>query len=330
MSKLFRLIPCLLLLSGICFFPVTSVFADGENDTDQNEIDISISPKDTLFDISNMKPGDWAPRTITVKNSGSKDFVYQMQLQNSGDKKLFNELLLEIKAADKELYQGRLAAFKSLTTRKLTSGTEENLDITIRFPEYLGNDFQGLASAFVLTFTAEGRDYPGNGGSDNPGDGGSDNPTDGGGDNPTDGGGDNPTDGGSDNPADGGSDSPANGGSDNPADGESDNPADGGSDSPANGGSDNPGDGESDNPANGGSDNPADGGSDNPGDEGSDSPAVQVTIPGQINSGGPTSAGFSLPATSTNIFNLMLFGSVLVTGGIVLMIIRHYRRMKMA
>jgi len=37
-----------------------------------------------------------------------------------------------------------------------------------------------------------------------------------------------------------------------------------------------------------------------------------------------------LPATSTNIFNLMLFGSVLVTGGIVLMIIRHYRRMKMA
>jgi len=322
MSKLFRLIPCLLLLSGICFFPITSVFADGKNDTDKNEINISISPKDTLFDISNMKPGDWAPRTITVKNSGSKDFVYQMQLQNSGDKKLFNELLLEIKAADKELYQGKIAAFKSLPTRKLISGSEENLDITIRFPEHLGNDFQGLTSAFVLTFTAEGRDNPGNGGSDNPGDGGSDNPGNGGGD--------NPSDGGSDNPADGESDNPADGGSDNPADGESDNPADGESENPADGESENPADGESDNPANGGSDNPADGGSDNPGDEGSDSPAVQVTIPGQINSGGPTSAGFSLPATSTNIFNLMLFGSVLVTGGIVLMIIRHYRRMKMA
>jgi LPXTG-motif cell wall-anchored protein len=218
MSKLFRLIPLLLLICGVCFFPVTSVFADGEDDTAKNDIDIILSPKDTLFDISNMKPGDWAPRTITVKNSGNKDFVYQMQIQNSGEEKLFNELLLEIKAGDKELYQGKLAAFKSLSERKLTSGTEENLDITIRFPEHLGNDFQGLMSAFVFSFSVEGKE----------------------------------------------------------------------------------------------------------------STADQVITVAQINSGGPTSAGFSLPNTSTNIFNLMLVGAVLVAGGIVLMIIRHYRRMKIA
>ena len=158
MSKLFRLLPFLLLISGICFFPVTSAFADDENDTEKNDIDISISPKDDLFAISNMKPGDWAPRTITVENSGSTDFDYQMQLENSGEEKLFNELLLEIKANDKELYQGKLAAFKSLPARKLTSGSGENLDITIRFPEHLGNDFQGLTSAFVFTFSAEGKD----------------------------------------------------------------------------------------------------------------------------------------------------------------------------
>ena len=64
--------------------------------------------------------------------------------------------------------------------------------------------------------------------------------------------------------------------------------------------------------------------------EGKDSTAVQAMTKGQIDSGGPTSAGFILPATSTNIFNLMLVGSVLVAGGIVLMIIRHYRRMKLA
>ncbi|QNK87533.1 hypothetical protein H7992_20495 [Sporosarcina sp. resist] len=298
MSKLFRLFPVLLLISGICFFPMTSVLADGEDNMGNADIDISISPNDTLFDISNMKPGDWAPRTITVKNLGSKDFAYQMQLENSGEKKLFNELLLEIKADDKELYQGKLAAFKSLPARKLTRGSGENLDITIRFPEHLGNDFQGLGAAFVFTFTAEGRDNPGNGGGDNPGGEGSDNPTEGG----------------SDNPAEGGSDNPANGGSDNPAEEGSDNPAEGGSD----------------NPAEEGSDNPAEGGSDNPAEGGSDSPAVQVTIPGQIDSGVPTTAGFNLPATSTNIFNLMLVGSVLVAGGIVLMIIRHYRRMKIA
>ena len=290
MSKLFRVFPILLLISGICFFPVTSVFADGEDNAGKDDIDISISPNDTLFEISNMKPGDWAPRTITVKNLGSKDFAYQMQLENSGEKKLFNELLLEIKVDDKELYQGKLAAFKSLPARKLTRGSGENLDITIRFPEHLGNDFQGLGAAFVFTFTAEGRDNPGNGGGDNPGGEGSDNPTEGGSDNPTEGGSDNPAEGGNDNPTEGGSDNPTEGGSDNPAEGGSDNPAEGGS----------------------------------------DSPAVQVTIPGQIDSGVPTTAGFNLPATSTNIFNLMLVGSVLVAGGIVLMIIRHYRRMKIA
>lgn len=219
MIKFFRLFPFLLLFSGICLYPEASVFANGENDKAENAIEISISPKDNLFDISNMKPGDWAPRTITVQNSGSTDFVYNMQLQNSGEKKLFNELLLEISAGDKELYQGKLAALESLPERKLTSSSKENLDITIRFPEHLGNDFQGLKSTFVFSFTAEG----------------------------------------------------------------------------------------------------------------TDSTAVQAMIKGQVASSsiGPTSAGFSLPSTSTNIFNLMLFGTLLVAGGIVI-IIRHYKRIKMA
>jgi len=218
MSKQFRLFSCLLLIGGICFSPISSVSADGENGTDNNDIGLSISPKDSLFDISNMKPGDWASRTITVENSGSKDFAYQMQLQNNGEKKLYNELLLEIKAGDNELYQGKLAAFKSLPTRTLTSGTEDNLAITIRFPEQLGNDFQGLNSAFVFTFTAEGKH----------------------------------------------------------------------------------------------------------------STPVQAMILGQIDSGGLKTAGFSLPTSSTNLFDLMLFGTVLVASGIVLMIIRYYRRMKLA
>jgi len=218
MGKMIRFLPYLLLISGTFFFPVTSAFADGEEDADENEIDISISPKDALFDISGMKPGDWAYRTITVKNTGSKDFDYQVQIKNSGENKLFNELLLEVKAGDLELYEGKVAAFKSLPARKLISGSEENLDIKIRFPKHLGNDFQGLQSAFVITFSAEGKNGA----------------------------------------------------------------------------------------------------------------AVQSMTVAQIDSGGPTSAGLNLPNTSTNIFNLMLVGALSVASGIVLMIIRHYRRMKIA
>lgn len=158
MKKLFQILPLLLLFSWVSLSPITSVYAEGEDDTEVKEIDISITPTDTLFEVSNMKPGDWAPRTITVKNIGSKDFEYQMQLQNSGDEKLFNELLLEIKAGDEELYQDKLANFKSLPIRKLTTGNEENLEVTIRFPEHLGNEFQGLHASFDFIFTAEGND----------------------------------------------------------------------------------------------------------------------------------------------------------------------------
>jgi len=217
MIKLFRPFTFLLLISAISFYPALSVFADGEKEVNNNEIEISLSPNDTLFDISNMKPGDWAPRPITVKNSGNNDFDYHMEVQNQGDNKLFNELLLEVKAGEKELYQGNLAEFKSMPARKIINGNEEILDFTIRFPEHLGNDFQGVQSEFVFTFTAEGKD----------------------------------------------------------------------------------------------------------------SLPVQAKTQALIDSGNPALAGFSLPATSTNIFNLMLIGSVFVLGGFVLMVVRRFKRMKL-
>lgn len=218
MIKLFRYFPILLLSSIICLFPTTSAIADEKNATDKKEVNISLSPKDTLFDISNMKPGDWAPRTITVQNTGSKDFVYRMQVRNSGEEKLFNELLLEIKAGEIELYKGKMAAFTSLSERDLTSGGEENLDITIRFPEHLGNEYQGLNAGFVFDFTAEGINKV----------------------------------------------------------------------------------------------------------------AVHAMTKGMIDSGGIASSGFGLLGSPTKLFEWMLFGSVVVASGVVLMIIRHNRRMKWA
>lgn len=215
MIKLFRLFPFLLMISLMCLYPMTTVLADGENDKVDKELDISLSVTDSIFDISNMKPGDWAPRTIAVQNSGKAEFVYQMNLENLGNEKLFNELVLEIKSGDTNLYQGKMVEFKSFPERKLLSSTEENLDITIRFPEHLGNEFQGLESAFAFSFTAEGRDNT----------------------------------------------------------------------------------------------------------------TVQAMTKGQVASVGPTASGDN-HETSPMMFNLLLFGTILVFGAIVWMIIRHFRRMK--
>ncbi|MDY0404817.1 hypothetical protein P5G51_004845 [Virgibacillus sp. 179-BFC.A HS] len=86
MTKTMRLCIVFTLVLGLYLFPVSVAMADNGNGT-SSEINITLFSKNFLFDVINMKPGDWAPRQITVNNSGSKDFAYHMQLRNDGEKK---------------------------------------------------------------------------------------------------------------------------------------------------------------------------------------------------------------------------------------------------
>lgn len=141
---------------SIVIVPLNIVSADGDS-SGEKEINIDILPNKSLFNIENMKPGDWAPRTVTVKNEGEKDFNYAVKIKNmSKTNKLYNELLLEISDSNGELYDGKLVDFTELTSRKLVSSKEEELNFTIRYPEKLENDFQGVGAMFSLVFVAEG------------------------------------------------------------------------------------------------------------------------------------------------------------------------------
>ncbi|QKY68985.1 TasA family protein [Lentibacillus sp. CBA3610] len=120
-------------------------------------IDINVKPEDYLFDLTNMKPGDWAPRTIKVQNNGTNAFEYVTTFKNNGgSEKLFRELLLEVTDSDNALYTGKLTNFNGLSPRYLSASSEEELTFTIRFPEHLGNEFQGLETNILLTFQAAG------------------------------------------------------------------------------------------------------------------------------------------------------------------------------
>ena len=121
----------------------------------EDRISLDVLPEDILFQVEDMKPGDWAPRTTVVQNNGQEDFFYSMYIESEGTDKLFNELLLEITVSETVLYNGKLADFKSLEERNLEPGGEEELEVTIRFPGELGNDFQGLNSVFSFIFTAD-------------------------------------------------------------------------------------------------------------------------------------------------------------------------------
>ncbi|MFC5464792.1 LPXTG cell wall anchor domain-containing protein [Lederbergia graminis] len=122
-----------------------------------NEIDIMTTPEKLLFNINNLKPGDWAKRTVIITNSGKEDYKYitSAKLKN-GSEKLYNELLLIITDSDGEIFNNKLGEFKKLDPRILISGQEEELIFTIKFPSELGNDFQGLSSEVEFKYYVEG------------------------------------------------------------------------------------------------------------------------------------------------------------------------------
>jgi len=143
---------CLLI---VILIPAKIVVADTSNTP---QLAIEVLPSDSLFNITDMKPGDWAPRTVTIKNNGLQEFDYQLRVINDGPDKLFNELLFEVNDQSNEVYDGKLADFETIPLRSLTSSNVEELDLTIRFPNESGNEFQGLHAQFSIVFMAEGKE----------------------------------------------------------------------------------------------------------------------------------------------------------------------------
>ncbi|SEU09580.1 LPXTG-motif cell wall anchor domain-containing protein [Salinibacillus kushneri] len=147
----------IIVLLFMLTYSVNTVFSATNSDS-SIEVDIETTTNDYLFNIDNMKPGDWAPRTTTVRNLGIRDFEYKIIVEyDSGSRELFDLLRLDIHAGDKELYKGKLANLE-LEPRDLANGSEEDLEFTLRFPTDAGNEFQGLDTQFTITFVAENFD----------------------------------------------------------------------------------------------------------------------------------------------------------------------------
>ncbi len=143
----------LLLFVGI--FAPSHVLADGEEE--QNQISISVSPSDMLFDVDNIKPGDIFERTSVIKNDGRQDYYYQSAAnQLSGSEKLYNQLDLTVLDAGEEvLYEGNLSDFDGFSPRFLGSGEEEEITYLAEFPWESGNEYQGLETDFSIVMWAD-------------------------------------------------------------------------------------------------------------------------------------------------------------------------------
>jgi LPXTG-motif cell wall-anchored protein len=134
--------------------PLTSAAED-----DKEILDIATAPSSILMDVTDMKPGDYLKRDLTVINKGEKDFTYTFSNEFiDGSTKLYNEFLLIVKDSQGTLFDGKLMDFEKLDPRKLNSGESEVLTFYVEMPYELGNEYQGLSTKFQFTLYVEGED----------------------------------------------------------------------------------------------------------------------------------------------------------------------------
>ncbi|MGG1573161.1 LPXTG cell wall anchor domain-containing protein [Fictibacillus sp. NRS-1165] len=166
-SKRFKLLMAysLLVLTIVLFLPMGKTGADETT----KEIDIALSPGSYLFDLQNLKPGDWGKRTLTIQNKGNQDFTYDMTAKReSGSRALYQQLLLKVSDSKGTLYEGSLKDFKKIEPRLLSHFDEEKLQVTLQFPYESGNEFQGKITNVVFQFQSTGHESSDPGNPDDP------------------------------------------------------------------------------------------------------------------------------------------------------------------
>lgn len=142
-----------LITSIVIIVPYANTVASAE----VQKIDLVTTPEKVLFDVTNMKPGDYATRTLKISNSGAEDFNYLFTAdKKSGSDKLYEALHIIVSDRNGELYNGTLGEFKKLDSRALASQASEELIFTVEFPTHLGNEYQGLGCEVEFKFYVEG------------------------------------------------------------------------------------------------------------------------------------------------------------------------------
>ncbi|MGP4040713.1 LPXTG cell wall anchor domain-containing protein [Gracilibacillus sp. D59] len=145
-----------LFFSVILLFFILSVPIQGAS-SQNNIIDMkgTSSENGNLFDLENLKPGDWADREITVSNQSNNAITYDIDLRYiDGSELFYNQLSLEIKQGDTILFHDKLSNFSMITALPLSANSEEKIDFSLTFPAESGNEFQGLTTNAEIVITA--------------------------------------------------------------------------------------------------------------------------------------------------------------------------------
>jgi hypothetical protein len=158
---IFTIITSIILVVGSTTLMARTASGEAWENGEKKEVDIETDPTEYLFQLSNIKPGDYADREILLTNSGERNFSYFTEVEfESGSREILNSFLLKIKDdSGKVLYDGNLLNLmnNSFEMRYLPVGAKDKLLFTISFPDSgkVQNHLQNKMAKFTLSFIAE-------------------------------------------------------------------------------------------------------------------------------------------------------------------------------
>jgi hypothetical protein len=128
---------------------------DTKADESEYEVDISTTPGEFLFNVKNMKPGDWSTSTLEVKKWRQPWFPISSH-QESGDYYLYNQFLVRVSDSEGLLYEGRLSDFSAFPLGTIAAKGSNTLTFIVELPYKTGNKVQGKTTSVTFALNAVG------------------------------------------------------------------------------------------------------------------------------------------------------------------------------
>jgi hypothetical protein len=164
--KIFSLFLLPIIISLVLVVFVTTLIAipvSGEEwgNGEPKEVDIVTDPTDYLFQLTNLRPGDSFSKSLTIKNTGNRNFSYFTEIEyKSGSREFIESLqLIIVDQRGINLYSGTLLNLnsESFEMRYLPVMAKDLLVFTITFPETgeVQNQLQNKNAIFQLSLKAE-------------------------------------------------------------------------------------------------------------------------------------------------------------------------------
>lgn len=121
-----------------------------------DNLGIYVEGESPLFEMTNMAPGERANATVLVSNQGEHEFFFTLSTaKESGSQSLWDKLHIDVYGNDDfHHYSGPLSGLQYWSIATLAVGEEENLTLSVQFPESAGNQFQGAELSLSFTFNA--------------------------------------------------------------------------------------------------------------------------------------------------------------------------------